>query len=83
MKITELLHIIAMSKGFEITEDECFFYIEHSESNVAVCIAKNNGSMAYKVSGCYNSGTDWVNIDPRALDELREFVSYLETEAEE
>ena len=71
-----LLDVLALIKDYKIAKENDCYVIEHREINLEVTI-KLNGEVHYYVSGCYNSGYDYVEIPINELEELKVIVQYL------
>lgn len=67
----DMLKIIDLAQRFTITKTEQEYEIESNDSNIAASIDEE-GEIQYFVTGVYNSGSDWFDINIEALDELKE-----------
>ena len=72
------LDLLELAKEFTVKKEEdgsysvCFSGEEYADSEVCAYI-ENNGSVRYYVTGVYNSGSDFAEIDITALEKLKEF----------
>lgn len=87
MNIKEKLDLLSIAKDkFEIKEDRkdnhiITYEVLHLKADLAALITINddgsNISIGYYRTDCYNSGTEWLNIDIIALEELKSFCEFL------
>lgn len=87
MNIKEKLDLLSIAKDkFEIKEDRkdnntITYEVLHLKADLAALITindnENNISIGYYRTDCYNSGTEWLNIDIIALEELKSFCEFL------
>lgn len=77
--ITDKLDLIAKAKLFKITkESDKNYSIEFQDTNATVAaLIDKCGEAEYYVTGCYDSGSDWLEINIEELTELKEFVKFL------
>ena len=79
------LDLMALAKEFMVEKQEdgsysvCFSDGEYADSEVCAYI-DNNGSVNYYVTGVYNSGSDFAEIDITALEKLKEFCERMTEE---
>lgn len=59
-----------------IKQDDGSYDIEHQTFNSAASIDKHK-NITYFVTGCYNSGNDWLEIDINSLEELKELCELI------
>ncbi|MGX7328292.1 hypothetical protein [Enterococcus bulliens] len=73
----DVLKLLEISQRFIITkQDDGSYDIESNNSDVGSSIDKT-GDIKYFLTGCYNSGSDWISIDVEALNELTELCELI------
>lgn len=81
----EKLDLISLAKEFsvkrvvkkgEMEEDGYEVTFVDEGGNLAAFIP-DDGDIQYYVTGCYNSGCDWLEIQPNEFDRLREFCELM------
>lgn len=78
--IEDKLELLKLSKGFTVDGSDSRYSVESVTGDLAaVC---EYGRWTYYVTGCYDSGTDWVEIDTRELERLVRFTRFLSEEGE-
>ena len=74
------LRLMELSKNYSIRKVSNGNYeIMDEESDLACSIDKNN-KVTFYVTGCYDSGIDWLSVDIERLDMLREFINKIKEE---
>lgn len=78
MDITDVLKLLYAAKEYKIerSSDGYGYDIADTEHSLAAFIP-DGGKARYFVTGAYNSGIDWLEIDVKALDRLRSFCESL------
>lgn len=71
-----LLDVLVLIKDYGITKENDCYVIEHRVINLAATI-KLNGEVHYYISGCYDSGCDYIEIPISELEKLKVIVQYL------
>jgi len=75
------LELIKLAKKFNVTDNEEEYMVEFNEFvSLGATIDKKTKEIAYYVTGAYDSGIDWLNID---MDKLKELKKFCELMAEE
>ena len=71
------LELLSYSRKFQIKKtEENVYKIEHTMTNLGATINKDN-EIKYYVTGCYDSGCDWEQIDLEYFIELKEFCELM------
>lgn len=74
------LRLMELSKNYFISQTpEGVYEITDNESDLACSIDKNN-NVTFYVTGCYDSGIDWLDINIERLDMFREFINKIKEE---
>lgn len=74
------LRLMELSKNYCISQTTKGVYeITDNESDLACSIDKNN-KVTFYVTGCYDSGRDWLDINIERLDMFREFIDKIKEE---
>lgn len=74
--INDKLELLSMAEQFMVRKSCDGYCIEHKIENIGAVIYKN-GEIKYFVTGIYNSGTDWEEIDIEALNDLKRFCEMM------
>ncbi len=75
--INDKLELLSMAEQFMIRKsDDGYYDIDHKTENIGAVIYVN-GEIKYFVTGIYNSGTDWEEIDIEALNDLKRFCEMM------
>ena len=69
------LELLSIAKDFNITKNEKGEYEIYADGLGAI-IDKNN-IITYYMTGCYDSGIDWLEIDMLVLEKLKTFCELL------
>ena len=86
MSLSANLKLLSLSKGFHVEEikpEPPSYLIQNTESsseNPIECLVEKYGSKwkeEYYLTGCYNSGTDYLKIDISELNKLQNFIKSL------
>lgn len=81
MDLKSNLKFIEMSKDFEVKEVEDGIYeIEFNnakEYDITALVDTNKEKISYFVSGCYNSGMDWIEIDIERFNKMMAYVKLI------
>jgi hypothetical protein len=80
MSFQENLELLSMADDFKIHKTEQGGYIIENKEKSGLMASIESGflNVTYYVTGCYNSGVDYMPIDIKQLEELREFVRLLQ-----
>ena len=80
MSFQENLELLSMADDYKIQKTEQGGYIIENKVKGGLMASVENGflDITYYVTGCYNSGVDYMPIDIEQLEELREFVRLLQ-----
>ena len=72
------LDLIALSNNFRVTKDtkNRKYEIESINDNLAASI-DDQGKVTYYVTGCYDSGSDWLSFDEKEFEKLKEFCELM------
>ena len=74
------LRLMELSKNYSIRKVSNGNYeIMDKECSLACSIDKNN-KVTFYVTGCYDSGIDWLDINIERLDMFREFIDKIKEE---
>lgn len=76
MKIEDCLSLLALAKGFKVTArgDNCF-EVESTVHDLEAIF--DEGKWSYYVTGVYDSGTDYAEVDLAEFRKLVEFTEHL------
>lgn len=66
------LELIQLSKNFTVDKKEDGYEVEHRDYNLAAFISKDK-NIKYYVTGVYNSGLDWQEVNYKGLKEIQRF----------
>lgn len=75
--ITDKLKLLDMAKGFVITECEEGRYIVDSMTEDLGAEYDPAYGWSYCITGCYDSGLDWMPINVKELEKLIKFTDFL------
>lgn len=72
------LELLNLGKCFLVSRNPATksYEIQSKDSSLAAIITEEK-IITYYVTGCYNSGIDWLDIDIEKLDELRKFCELM------
>lgn len=70
------LELLNLSKYFCITKKEKGYEIETTTSNLGAFIS-NDKNITYYVTGCYDSGCDWIDFNIDELEKLKNFCELM------
>lgn len=71
------LNLLSFVEKFKVEKcEDDTFRIEHKDGYVGAYI-NSDETIEYYITGCYNSGVDWVEIDVEALFELKKFCGLM------
>ena len=70
------LKLLALGQDFIINKKNEGYTINDKKSNLEAFI-KNDKKIKYYISGVYNSGVDYVEIDVERLSKLKEFCEMM------
>ena len=83
MDINKRLEFLSLASEFsiekDIDEDKVSYEVSHNNSDLVASI-DSLGEIKYYLSGCYNSGVDYIKIEMSELDELQSFCELLSKE---
>ena len=75
--INDKLELLSMAEQFMVSKrNDGGYDIDHKTENVSAVVFIN-GEIQYYVTGIYNSGTDWAEIDIEALNDLKRFCEMM------
>lgn len=70
------LELLSLANNFRITKKECKYEIESVNANLGATINQENEIM-YFVTGCYDSGLDWIDFDEKEFEKLKQFCELM------
>lgn len=72
------LELLNLGKYFSVSRDPKTrsYEIQSKDSSLAAIITEEK-KITYYVTGCYDSGIDWLDIDIEKLDKLRSFCELM------
>lgn len=70
------LELLDLGKNFCVTKRDDGFEVESTIDNIAAFISKDK-TITYYVTGCYDSGSDWVSFDINELTKLKKFCELM------
>lgn len=72
------LDLLSLSNNFIVTKDpkDRKYKIESVNDNLAASIDEQ-GKITYYVTGCYDSGLDWLSFDKKEFEKLKEFCELM------
>lgn len=70
------LELLDLGKNFSVTKRDDGFEVESREENIAAFIS-NDKKITYYVTGCYDSGRDWIDFDIEELTKLKNFCELM------
>lgn len=65
------------SKSYRFHKEDDIYEITDNDSNVGATIDADEGEIQYFVTGVYNSGCDWAEIDLEALEDMKKLCETL------
>lgn len=80
--MNDKLELLALSDRFKVTKTEkgpcteAGYEIESLDEDLGAFIDSKN-KITYYVTGCYNSGLDWINFDIKQLEKLKNFCELM------
>ena len=75
--INDKLELLSMAENFMVSKrNDGGYDIDHKKEDIGAVIYVN-GEIQYFVTGIYNSGTDWAEIDIEALNDLKRFCEMM------
>lgn len=74
--MNDKLELLALSEKFSVVKKDDGFEIECVNDTLAAFISKDN-EITYYVTGCYDSGSDWIEFDIKELEELKKFCELM------
>ena len=75
--INDKLELLSMAEQFMVSKrNDGGYDIDHKTENIGAVVFIN-GEIQYYVTGIYNSGTDWAEIDIEALNDLKRFCEMM------
>lgn len=82
MSMAGVLKLLSAAKEYEIERrSDAGYDVVDAEHSLAAFVP-DDGETKYYVTGVYNSGSDWQEIDVKALGRLRGFCGSLSKEPE-
>lgn len=72
------LELLSLANNFSITKNEQLkeYKIECINDNLGATIDENN-KITYYVTGCYDSGYDWIDFDEKEFEKLKQFCELM------
>ena len=70
------LELLSLAERFTIKKDNDDYNIESKMDNISAIIDKNN-EITYFVTGCYDSGIDWISFDGKEFEKLKQFCELM------
>lgn len=74
--MNDKLELLAYSKEFQIDKRDDGYEIQTHYEDLAAFIS-NDKKITYYVTGCYNSGSDWISFDIKQLEKLKKFCELM------
>ena len=74
--MNEKLELLSLAKKFIIRKEKNEYYIEVLNSNLGAVINEKN-EISYCVTGCYDSGIDWISFDLKEFEDLKNFCELM------
>lgn len=75
--INDKLELLSMEKKFTVSKrNDGGYDVDHKTEDIGAVIYVN-GEIQYFVTGIYNSGTDFAEIDIEALNDLKRFCEMM------
>lgn len=71
------LNLLSLAEDFSVKKSYEGYEIEMKDENLAAIINKDDKSISYFVTGCYNSGRDWLEIDKVNFESLKSFCELM------
>lgn len=75
-KSNDKLQLLSYAKDFQVIEKEDGYEVLHIHEELSAFI-DNENNITYYVTGVYNSGLDWVEIDVSELNKLKQFCELM------
>lgn len=74
----EKLDLLSLSNSFRVTKDSKNkkYEIESVNDSLAASIDEQ-GIITYYITGCYDSGSDWISFDEKEFEKLKEFCELM------
>jgi hypothetical protein len=74
--MNKALELIEYAKYFNVRKEKSeTYYVEMKETDLAATI--EGEEITYYLTGCYNSGADWLDIDIEELCKLKKFCELM------
>ena len=72
------LELLSLANNFSITKNGQLreYKIECINNNLGATIDENN-KITYYVTGCYDSGCDWIDFDEKEFEKLKQFCELM------
>lgn len=70
----DILELLALGKDFNVTKKDGEFEVERGD--IAAVISKK-GDVSYFITGAYNSGNDWLEIDMNEFKAVEKFCELI------
>lgn len=72
------LELLSLANTFSITKNEQLkeYKIECINDNLGAIIDEKN-RITYYVTGCYDSGLDWLDFDEKEFEKLKQFCELM------
>ena len=70
----DVLELLALGRDFNVTKKDGEFEVERGD--IAAVISKK-GEVSYFITGAYNSGIDWLEIDMNEFKAVEKFCELI------
>lgn len=77
----DILEMVEMASRFHIKKIDGSYEIESNKENIAALVS-HDGKTSFFVTGVYNSGVDWAEIEMESLKELIQFCKMIKKQEE-
>ena len=74
--MNDKLELLSYSEKFKITKKDDGYEIYHMKEDLGAFITNKN-QITYYRTDCYDSGSDWLDININALQELKAFCELM------
>ena len=71
------LELLALANKFTVSKNGNSYHILHNDADLSAEIDGNMVDIIYSVTGVYNNGSDYADIDMQALEELKKFCELM------
>lgn len=67
--------VLLIGEPFIVSKEKDYYVVESDNSDLAASISEDG--ITYYLTGCYNSGCDWLEIDTEELKNLKKFCKLI------